>query len=89
MAYNPQILPPPISATGVHHTIIKKRGCPRVKIYGFAFGEAAHARQTASILAVCRAYSQLSCIRAREAALFFVPPTRKQASIQITNKYHS
>lgn len=56
-----------ISATGVQYFYAS----PRALIYGFAFGEPAHARQSASELALLSLTRSFLCRNVREACLFF------------------
>ena len=57
-----------ISATGVQYF---KYTYSRALIYGFAFGEPAHARQSASELALLSLTRSFLCRNVREACLFF------------------
>lgn len=57
-----------ISATGVQYF---NYASPRALIYGFAFGEPAHARQSASELALLSLTRSFLCRNVREACLFF------------------
>ena len=57
-----------ISATGVQYF---NYASPRALMYGFAFGEPAHARQSASELALLSLTRSFLCRNVREACLFF------------------